>query len=95
MTNDIVVYDETTEVTLEQLVTYCHVRREKVVELVREGILAPHGAAPGDWRFGGLSLRRARKAVRLERDLEINLTAVALILDLLDEIDTLRGRTGG
>ena len=46
MTNDIVVYDETTEVTLEQLVTYCHVRREKVVELVREGILAPHGAAP-------------------------------------------------
>jgi chaperone modulatory protein CbpM len=87
------VIDETTEITLDDLVSYCHVRREKVVELVAEGIIEPVGRAEPQWRFGGPALRRARKAVRLERDLEINLNAVALILDLLDEIETLKART--
>ncbi len=87
------VIDETTEITIDELVSYCHVRREKVVELVNEGIIEPVSRSATDLRFGGPALRRARKAVRLERDLEINLNAVALILDLLDEIDTLKART--
>jgi chaperone modulatory protein CbpM len=39
-------------------------------------------------------LRRARLAVRLERDLEVNLAGVALALDLLEEIDRLRRALG-
>jgi chaperone modulatory protein CbpM len=35
-------------------------------------------------------LRRARIAVRLERDLELNLAGVALALDLLEELEQLR-----
>jgi chaperone modulatory protein CbpM len=88
----VLVIDETTEITIDELVNFCHVRREKVVELVREGIIAPVTASEQHWRFAGPALRRARKAVRLERDLEINLNAVALILDLLDEIDSLKAR---
>ena len=91
----VLVIDETTEITLDDLVSYCHVRREKVVELVEEGIIEPVARTETQWRFGGPALTRARKATRLERDLEINLGAVALILDLLDEIEALKARVRG
>jgi chaperone modulatory protein CbpM len=35
-------------------------------------------------------LRRARLALRLERDLEINLAGVALALELMEELEYLR-----
>jgi chaperone modulatory protein CbpM len=60
------------------------------VELVDEGILQPAGRNPEQWRFPGTSLQRARTAMRLQQDLKINLAGVALALDLLDEIESLR-----
>ena len=50
----------------------------------------PHD--PHVWRFGGEALRRARTAQRLAHDLELNAAAVALVIDLLDEIEALRAR---
>lgn len=44
------------------------------------------------WRFSGAALGRARLALRLSRDLEVNAPGVALALDLIDEIDELRAR---
>jgi chaperone modulatory protein CbpM len=35
-------------------------------------------------------LRRARTALRLQRDLEINLPGVALALELMEELERLR-----
>jgi chaperone modulatory protein CbpM len=60
--------------------------------LVQEGILDPRRDRPGHWRFSAASLQRARTAIRLQRDLDINLAGVALALQLLDEIDSLRAR---
>ena len=42
------------------------------------------------WRFGGVELARARRIRRLQRDFEANLQSVAVMLDLMDEIDRLR-----
>jgi len=42
------------------------------------------------WRFAGTALRRARTALRLQRDLEINLPGVALALELMEELEALR-----
>jgi chaperone modulatory protein CbpM len=78
------------EITIEEVTRFCAVRREKIVELVAEGIIDAEGESAMEWRFSGRALSRARKAVRLESDLDINLNAVAVILDLLDEIDELR-----
>jgi len=86
------VIDEHTEVTLDEVSFFCSARREEIITLVEEGVLEPKGAHAGEWRFGGHSLRRAAKALRLQQDLEINLGAVALVLDLLEEIDTLRAQ---
>ena len=59
---------------------------------VSEGVLEPIGEAPTEWRFAGQSLRRARLALSLTRDLELNPPGVALALDLLDEIAALQAR---
>ena len=61
-----------------------------VVELVREGILEPHGDEPLHWRFSGACLARAQRALRLKRELELNWAAVAFVLPLLDELKELR-----
>jgi len=89
-----VVLDEHTEFTLGELCRLCRVHGEFVVELVEEGIVDPRGRDPRRWRFTGVSVRRVRRAVRLHRDLGLNLPGVALALELLDEIDRLRRERG-
>ena len=42
------------------------------------------------WRFSGAQLRRARIALRLERDLGLNAAGVALVLELLEELEQFR-----
>jgi chaperone modulatory protein CbpM len=86
-----VVVDEASVITIDEVTRYCAVQRETIVELVVEGIIEPEGQRPEEWRFGGRELSRAKRAIRLANDLDINLDAVAIILDLLDQIDDLRG----
>jgi chaperone modulatory protein CbpM len=86
------VLDETTTLTLDELSCACSVRIERIVELVEEGILDPVGDELGEWCFPGSSLGRARVAMHLQRDLDINVAGVALVLDLLDELESLRAR---
>lgn len=86
------VVEEEVHLTLVELCRACSAEQEHVTAWVFEGVLDPVGQSPQDWRFGGQSLRRARLALRLSRDLEINPSGVALALDLLDEIAALRAR---
>ncbi len=85
-----IVLDEETMLSLGDLCNACSRHAEWVVELVDEGILQPVGRNQDQWRFPGTSLQRAHIAMRLQRDLEINLAGVALALDLMDEIESLR-----
>ncbi|AJF05459.1 chaperone modulator CbpM [Geoalkalibacter subterraneus] len=82
--------DDRTTLSLAELSRACTVTAERVIELVEEGILEPQGSEPLHWRFPGSSLRRARTALHLQRDLDINLPGVALALELLDELERLR-----
>lgn len=86
------IVEESVQLTLLELCQACRTEEEHVLTWVFEGVLEPVGESPQYWRFGGNSLRRARMALRLSRDLEINPPGVALALDLLDEIATLRAR---
>jgi chaperone modulatory protein CbpM len=79
-------------IPLPQLCRACGIPVEAVAALVEEGILEPAGTRRGRWRFPADSIRRARAAVRLQRDLELNLAGVALALDLLDRVEGLRAR---
>lgn len=80
------VVEEDVQLTLVELCQACRADEEHVRAWVSEGVLEPTGQSPQEWRFSGNSLRRARLALRLMRDLELNPAGVALALDLLDEI---------
>lgn len=82
--------DEQAELTLNELCRACAVQATLLMELIDEGVIDPAGDAPEFWRFNALHLRRVRVAIRLQRDLGVNLAGAALALQLLDELDSLR-----
>jgi len=86
------ILEEQSGLSLDDLCRACAAQADRIIELVNEGVLAPVGAAPDDWRFTGTHLHRARVALRLETDLGVNLAGAALALELLDELDALRER---
>lgn len=75
--------------TFVQFCDECHQRPEKIKKLVEEGILEPSGQNEQDWRFEFDLKFRALKAMRLQRDFEMNLAGVALAMHLLDRIEKL------
>ena len=89
--------DEQTELSLNDLSCACSRSAEWIIELVEEGALEPMeqdpmGQLESQWRFTPDSLQRARTAMRLQRDLNINIAGIALALNLLEEIETLEER---
>lgn len=88
------ILDEDCLFTLDELSHACSVHTEYIIELVEEGIVEPTEQQREHqlWSFTGESLLRARKAVRLQHDLDINLAGAALVLDMLDEIKQLKER---
>jgi chaperone modulatory protein CbpM len=83
---------EDDSLTLEQLCHACGVRIDWVVSLVEESIIEPQGEAMQVWRFSGGSLVRVRSALRLQRDLGVNLAGIGLALDLMEELESLRSQ---
>lgn len=84
--------DESIELTLAELCRVCQLPAERIFEFVDEGIVEPRGRDPARWRFHSISIRRVRRAQRLERDLGVNTPGVALALELLEELEQLRAR---
>jgi len=84
------VVEDDVHLTLVELCRACRAQEELVRSWVVEGVLVPVGASPAEWRFAGASLRRARMAITLSRELEINTPGVAFALDLMDEIEALK-----
>jgi chaperone modulatory protein CbpM len=84
--------DEGTEITLVQLCRSCAVRAETIEAMVEQGILEPSGTRGHHWYFPATSIKRMRIALRLQRELEVNLAGAALALELLERIDQLNAR---
>jgi chaperone modulatory protein CbpM len=81
---------EEDHLTLGQLCRACGVHAEWVISLVEEGIINPDGKESHLWRFSGAHLVRVRSALRLHRDLGVNLAGIGLALDLIEELENLR-----
>ena len=90
------IIEEGLELSVADLCRMFAVEERRIVELVEEGVLDAQGAVSVievdriEWRFRGAEVRRARIALRLERDLGINVPGVALVLELLEELEQLR-----
>ena len=87
-----ILLDEQVQYSLNEVCQVCESQQEWVIELVEEGILQPTGDRRREWQFPGSSVHAAMKARRLQRDLGLNLPGVALVLELLEEIESLRSK---
>lgn len=84
---------EEQQISLEQLCQSCATERQHILALVEEGVI--EAAPEGGQRFSGTALRRARVALRLQRDFGIGAPGVALVMDLLERVEVLERRLGG
>lgn len=84
--------DERHLLTLAELCQASDLHAEALILMVEEGLLDPLGNGPADWRFPASTLRRVQIVLRLQRDLDLDLSGAALAVDLLDEIRALRAR---
>ena len=76
---------------IDEIALACQVEPHFVELLIDEGLVQPARDATG-WRFGSDELARVRRIRRLQRDFEANLQSVAVMLDLIDEVDRLHGK---
>lgn len=83
-------YAKTPRLTLDELCEICQISPGVIKELVNYAIVHPQ--AEEQWYFDLEQLRRIKTALRLQHDLELNLAGVALVLDLLNEVQELRAK---
>lgn len=76
----------------DDLARACGAEVEWVAQLVEVGIVEAAGPQPAQWRFYSVDLQRALDALRLQRDFGAGLDAVALILDLSQEVRRLKAQ---
>ncbi|RDI41812.1 chaperone modulator CbpM [Aquicella lusitana] len=85
-------YTSDTPVSLEEICEICNISADFIQDLIEYEIVHPEGELPEEWQFDLDELQRIKTALRLQRDLEVNLAGVAVVLDLLDEMERLRAR---
>lgn len=77
------------QLTFDELVAISKSEPQWVVSLIEEEVIQVNGD-PLQARFSGFHLTQVRRARRISRDFEASIPATALILQLLDELESLR-----
>lgn len=77
-------------ITFEELCQATPLPTDAVYEVIEHGIVEPvEGGNEAEWRFESHVTTLLQKALRLQRDLDINWQGIAMVLDLLEERDQL------
>ena len=80
------------EADLDQVCRLCGLDSAELVDWLREGVVDAQKPAGDHWRFNARQVRRVYVARRLKRDLELDTHALPVVLDLIEEVQTLRRR---
>ena len=75
--------------TYQEILHACEGEQDWLISILEENIITVHGN-PQQASYSGWQLTRLRRAQRITRDFEASAPAAALILQLLDELETLR-----
>ncbi len=94
---EVAVEEDADGITAEELALRCGMHPSALEPYVRIGVITRD---PASGRFPVRAVRRLRKAIRLRRDLGVNLVSLGIILDLLDRLEAMereleRLRSGG
>lgn len=85
-------YTEETILSLEEICQGCHIDSNFIIELIEYDIIHSNLKPANEHTFTLSQLKRIKTAHRLQQDLKVNLAGIAVILDLLDELEELRSR---
>ena len=69
---------------VDTLCGLCGLDLAAMIELAELGVVAPRGFAPAEWQFPATSLPTLRTVGRLMRDLGVNVSGAALVVELLE-----------
>lgn len=83
------IVDEHAQFDLQHFAAVCGQSPEWVLQLIEHDIL-PTRADAKIQAFLGEDIPRARRAYRLQRDFDASFSAVAMMLDLIEEVQQLR-----
>ncbi|MCU7960099.1 MAG: chaperone modulator CbpM [gamma proteobacterium symbiont of Bathyaustriella thionipta] len=86
----VTIYDDDTRLSTRELCHICNIPADMLIELVEYGILEPFGPTPAEWNFSQECIGRVQASMRLQHELEINLPAIALVLEMREQIRALR-----
>jgi chaperone modulatory protein CbpM len=78
--------------TLDELAALCRVSSEWIVRHIEDGSFPESGPMLPERRFGSRDVWRARHLVALEREFDAVPELAALVVDLLEEVETLHAR---
>ncbi|HTT38187.1 MAG TPA: chaperone modulator CbpM [Burkholderiales bacterium] len=82
-------------VALEELAQASGLSAQEIIELVEYGVFEPVGAGVGSageaqaWRFAARCIVTGRTASRLRKDFDLPTSGLALVLSLIERIETL------
>jgi chaperone modulatory protein CbpM len=76
--------------TLVEVTECVRLNVDTVITIVDCGIVAPRGEQPEQWIFEPQMVTLIKRACRLQRDLELDWPAVALALELIEQLQRLR-----
>lgn len=79
-------------ITLTEVCQLCPIDWSAIVELVELGVVVSRGPSPEQWLVPAAALPRLRVAGRLIRDLGVNVTGAALVVELLEDRSELERR---
>ena len=91
-THHVLWLDSSQHVSVKELVDLSGLAEDEVSELVFAGALTPRNYKETPWTFSGECVLTVRKASRLRDDLELDHHALALALNLLEQIRALEAQ---
>jgi len=91
MTNTSEIFSPDFHLSFADLCASANIKADYIIELIDYDIIMPiSGKIPQEWEFNLNAVTIVNKAARLHRDLEIDWADIALVLNLLEEIDQLK-----
>ena len=82
--------DYTLKVSFTEICQALDSSEQTVVELVKHDIVKTQGEEDGKWVFDVAMVSVAKRAVRLRRDLDLDWSAIAMVLELVEQRDQLK-----
>ena len=82
--------EETMTFTLTEFSEQYDVQEKMLFEMLEHSLIEPQEITDEELYIDLRALRRIQSAVRLQRDLEINLPGIALVLELVDQLERAR-----